>query len=36
MGLNIVANSFVENFTFDERTTSSFQSYKFGIFLWDF
>jgi hypothetical protein len=26
----------VENFTFEERTTSAFQSYKFGILLWDY
>lgn len=31
-----MATSFVENFTFEERTTAQFQSYKFGILLWDF
>lgn len=36
LGLNIVATSFVENYTYDDRTTSNFQSYKFGILLWDY
>lgn len=31
-----MANSFVENYSYDDRTSSSFQSYNFGILLWDY
>ena len=34
--VKIVANSFVENLTFDERAQLTIKSYKSSIIFWDF